>query len=228
MKKAVITGGSSGIGLSIVKMLVKNGYYVYNIDILESKFINNNLLQLTYDINDTNLILKEFIDINHIDLLINNAAIQVEKPFIDNTNEEIDVVLNTNLISLVKLTNKLISKMNNNSMILNISSVHGQKPRVNKITYDISKAALEMFTKELALELSPKIRVNALSIGATITPMNEMFNNQSHFENSLSKIPLKHVFEANDIANVVINLISEDFKYLTGSIIIYDGGRSLI
>lgn len=227
MKKVLITGGSMGIGLAISKELVKKGFKVYNIDINNLEEQIDGITLIKEDLNNTKALLNKLKDINDFDLLINNAAIQIEKPFIDNTDEEIDKVMNTNIVSLIKLTKHVIKKMKSNSHIINISSVHGIKPRINKITYDISKAALEMFTKELALELAPNIRVNAISIGVTNTPMNDMFKDQNHKKLSKSRVPLNYILEPLDVAKIVINIISDDFKYLTGSIICYDGGRSL-
>lgn len=227
MRIAVLTGGSNGIGFSVLKELALKNYTVYNIDIKELDESIKNVITIKEDINNVNEIVNKLKDVKKIDLLINNAAIQIEKPFIKHTNDEIDKVMNTNIVSLVKLTNNLLPKMNKNSHIINVSSVHGKLPRRNKITYDISKAALEMFTKELALELAPNIRVNAISIGATKTPMNNMFSNKEHLDNSIKKVPLNYILKPEDVAKVIMNLISKDFKYLTGSIITYDGGRSL-
>lgn len=173
MKKAVITGGSTGLGLLMVKALINDGYFVYNIDIVKSNFINNNLLQLTYDINMTNLVLKEFIDIKKIDLLINNTLINVKKDFTNITFDEIDLVLNTNINSIVKLTNKLLDKMNNNSCILNVTSNIGKS---KSLTLDMSIASIEMFTTKLSQELTPKIKVNSLSISNSNQVEEEEFN----------------------------------------------------
>lgn len=227
MKLAIVTGGAFGIGYEISKSLSKIGYKVLVFDIKENKEKLENISFLKININDLNEISNHLKD-KKIDLLINNAAIQIEKEFSKINSVEIQTVLQTNLIDTIVLTNHLLPYINNNSVIINIGSVHSIKPRLNKLTYDVSKAGLDMFTKSLALELAPLIRVNQLNIGATFTPMNDIFNdNKDILDSARSKVPLNHVFDASEIASAVIGLLSDDFKWMTGSIINYDGGRSL-
>lgn len=231
MKKVVITGGSVGIGYALALKYFKNNYLVYILDKQEpiKTKISDNLIYYKLDINELEQIKTILNEIGTIDLLINNAAVQVEKPFLNQTEEELKTVINTNLLSPIILTH-LITKehMNKGGQVFNISSVHGSIPRKNKISYDVSKAGLEMFTKELALELAPKIRVNAIAIGATKTPMNDNFVNEEKAMNSIKKVPLNYIFNSEDIAEIVFELTSDKFKHMTGSIVVYDGGRSLI
>jgi NAD(P)-dependent dehydrogenase (short-subunit alcohol dehydrogenase family) len=227
MKKAVITGCADGIGFSIAQELINNGYEVYGFDIKNQRESQKMSFYLL-DINDDAKLFDFVSHLPNIDLLVNNAARQIEKPFKDNTLDEIDAVLNTNLNALIKLTNLMLNKLNEESVIINIGSIHSELPRLNKLTYDVSKAGLDMFTKGLALELSPKTRVIGLNIGATMTPMNESFKNESIMTHAESKVPMKHIFLPQEIAQVVSQLLAPTFKYMTGVIIVYDGGRSLM
>ncbi|MFA7377023.1 MAG: SDR family oxidoreductase [Acholeplasmataceae bacterium] len=227
MKKAVITGCADGIGFSIAQELINNGYEVYGFDIKNQRESQKMSFYLL-DINDDAKLFDFVSHLPNIDLLVNNAARQIEKPFKENTLDEIDAVLNTNLNALIKLTNLMLNKLNEDSVIINIGSIHSELPRLNKLTYDVSKAGLDMFTKGLALELSPKTRVIGLNIGATMTPMNESFKNESIISHAKSKVPMKHIFSPQEIAQVVSQLLAPAFKYMTGVIIVYDGGRSLM
>ena len=227
MKTAVVTGTAKGIGQAIVKKLLEHNFYVVSIDKELNKIKHPNLMHHPVDINNyeqVDIIIKSM---KNIDLLINNAAIQYEKPFSEQTIEEITQVLNTNLVSLMLLTKKLIPKLVKDSHILNIGSVHSLRVRKNKIPYDVTKAGLDMFTKSLALELAPKTRVNSLNIGAAKTPMNNNFKDDEKLKEAVERVPLKHILTSDEVSEVVLALISDTFKYMTGSIVVYDGGRSL-
>lgn len=116
-----------------------------------------------------------------------------------------------------------------NSTILNLISVHSFKPRTKKYAYDSSKSAVEILTKELALEFAPrKITVNALSFGAVETNMNNSWLiHEEQKEIARDKVPLKIVFTPMQIANFAYVIIKIFSQYTTGSIFVIDGGRSL-
>ena len=138
-------------------------------------------------------------------------------------------IINTNYFGTCNMIYNAYKIMNKDSTILNILSVHSNKPRVNKYAYDSSKSALEIFTKELALEFANKgITINALSFGAVNTDMNEEWKSSpENKEVALSKVPLKIIFEPEQIANFCFTIINEFAHYTTGSIFTIDGGRSL-
>ncbi len=227
MRKALVTGGADGIGLEIVRELVKLGFQVIVFDKKQMKENIENVLYHEVDINDMKTVDSCLTNYSSLDLLVNNAAIQYVKPFADNSDLELEEVINTNLLSLMKITRRCLKLLINGSQIINISSVHSVLPRKNKLSYDVSKAGLDMFTKSLALQLAPRVRVNSVNIGATFSPMNSIFENEELREESKNKVPMNHIFEANEIAKVVVSLLGETYRNMTGSIIVYDGGRSL-
>ena len=120
--------------------------------------------------------------------------------------------------------------MLNGSKIVNMLSVHSEVVRKGKYAYDASKAAIEMLTKEMALELFEKgINVLGISFGACNTPMNNYWiNNMEQKEETLNKIPLKWIAEPEEIADFVINILQKFSDYTTGNIFTIDGGRSLM
>lgn len=227
MRHALITGGSAGIGFSLVRKFIEAGYFVYNLDIKKSAFEHSNHMYVPCDVKDAAQVEKALKQVKTIDVLINNAAIQYVKPFKETTMSDWDDVIKTNLNGVFHVTRLSLEKMNK-GYILNVGSVHGALPREMKMAYDVSKAGLIMFTKELALELAKdQIRVNCINIGATVTPMNDDFTPEDpNYQASIEKIPLRKVFSSQEIADVIYKMITE-FPHMTGSVLTYDAGRSL-
>lgn len=235
-KIILITGGAKGIGLATAKLLSLNNKVIIIDNDTEAckKIFNHNIDVYNEDITDYKKI-KEIIDVlfvkyKNIDALINNAAIQttnklLEMPF-DDWKNVIDVNLNGTFI----ISQLVAKKMKNNSTILNIISTHYNKPRPERLNYDVSKAGIALMTKGFALELSHrKITVNALAIGATYTSMNYIYKQDKESEKiALSKIPMEKIATADEIAKYINIIISELSEFSTGSIFTVDGGRNLI
>lgn len=228
MRKVLVTGGADGIGFAIVEKFHQQNYLVYSIDLKKPKTYLENVKNYLGDIRDEKIIEKIFKEIGPIDILVNNAATQTTTLFKETNLTNIKEVLNTNILGTVIFTKLTLPYIKEDGQIINIGSIHSDNTRTHKLTYDISKAALDSFTKTLALELAPKIRVNQVSFGASYTPMNNSFNtNKKEMLEAKAKVPLKHIFEPKEIADVVYQITTNEFKYLTGSIIKYDAGRSL-
>lgn len=231
LKNVVITGAAKGIGLECAKKFRSEGYFCYLLDIdPEVLKVAQDLECQAYvvDIADYEAVAKVFAKIDtKITVLVNNAGIQFVSSFADIKISEWQRVIDTNLNGTFYVTKEAVKKMDNGT-IVNVSSVHGENPRTEKYSYDASKAALNMMTKEFALALAPKIRVNAIAIGATMTPMNNGFlTNPETKIAAMEKVPLKVILEASEVANVIFQMTTDNFKHLTGTILNYDGGRSL-
>lgn len=235
IKVVVITGGASGIGLSTAELFSSTGFIVHVIDKKEpnQKMFENKINFHLCDISDfpkltevTEKILKEN---EQIDILINNAGIQIEEPFENYQVEEWKNVMNTNFFGTCNCINLLIDNMKEGSTVLNVLSIHSTKPRVNKYVYDSSKSAIETLTRELGLQYAPKkITFNAISFGAVNSDMNKIWKMKSNLkEEALKKVPLKIIFEPEQIANFIKIIVDNFSKYTTGSIFTIDGGRSL-
>ena len=236
--KALVTGGSSGIGLAIAKKLDSMGYDVILVSRNKKKLesvkqeLTNNTTTIATDISSTYNCKKLFKKVKdeNIDILINNAGKQEISSFEKMSISSFKSIVNNNLNGMFICTKLAYKYMKNGSKILNILSVHHFKPRINKYHYDVSKAGINMLTKELALELACKnITINSLSFGAVKTNMNkEWLDNSKEVDKVISKVPLKILFEADEIARFAKNILDLFASYTTGSDFIIDGGRSLV
>lgn len=229
----IITGGSNGIGKALAELLsIQN--YVY---ILDKEEMSNISLKNVYfkkcDISieeEVDQVIREIVaDKGHIDILVNNAAKQIISSFSNYSAKEYLEVLQTNYIGACNCISAVTKHVECDVSIINVLSIHSSIPRINKYSYDSSKSALEILTKELALEFASRhITVNAISFGAVETNMNIAWKyNNKEREIALSKIPLKKIFLPSEIA-IFIKVVLEYFsKYTTGSVFVIDGGRSL-
>lgn len=237
-KIILITGGANGIGKeTAIKLSDNNTVIVIDNDKLGCSLLNKehkNIVVYNEDITNYNkmdeLINDLFKKYKKIDILINNAAIQTTSNIMDLPLNEWQNVINVNLTATFYMTKLVGKQMKENSTILNIISTHYNKPRVDKLHYDVSKAGVAMLTKGFAMELaSKKITVNALAIGATYSPMNKCFEENKEIENQArEKIPLKYISKSSDIATHIYNILQDFSDYTTGSIFVIDGGRNLI
>ncbi len=241
-KVAIVTGGSRGIGYSIVKKLSENNYnvvFTYNNSInsanqlLEECKSDNfcHVCAFKADISDYSQVkslidftLKEF---GKIDLLVNNAAIDLIKPFNDVSNEEFDTLMKTNLYSAFYTSKLAVDSMlhEKSGSIINISSIWGLIGASCEMPYSVSKAGLDAMTKSLAKELGPSnIRVNSIAPGIIDTDMNAILS-QDEKNDIIKEIPLAKIGSPSDIADCVIYLANA--QYVTGQIIQVNGGWNI-
>ena len=227
MKYAVITGGSKGIGQALVKYFSENGYKVLSLDIEEPMEKVPGVSYKVVDIRDEKAIRQIAKSSLHVDVLINNAAVQYVKPLKDLEDEEIKAMLDVNVYGTLNVTRAFIPFLNE-GLIVNVGSVHSETPRTEKIPYDMSKAALSIFTKEIALELSEQnTRAICIEFGAVNTPMNNNFEDKASLEKALSKQVINHLMTSEECAEVIYDLTTEKYKYMNGQTLKYDCGRSI-
>ncbi len=245
-KTVLITGGSSGIGLETAELLTARGYKVISLSRSIEKI--NRALQdrtgadksidfITGDISnhaDAERI-KNYIEKKYGVLhgLINNAGILTKGTLETIEPEEWQHTLNVNLTGPYIITKALLPllKKAGGASVVNISSVAGLKPGTS-LAYSVSKAGLDMFTRFLAGDLGPyNIRVNSVNPGLVKTNIhldNKIFANREAYESMLDtaclRYPLGKIGEAADIAAMIAFLLSDEAKWITGSIITIDGG----
>lgn len=237
-KVVLVTGGSRGIGATIVEKLAKKGYTVilnYNKSEENAKKIQQELSQIGKNIEifkaDVSkreevkkliqFILKKY---NTIDVLINNAGIAQEKLFTDITDTDWNYMLQNNLNSVFYCTQETLPTMihNKQGCIINISSIYGITGGSCEVHYSVAKAGIDGMTKALAKELGPSnIRVNSIAPGIINTQMNKNLTKQD-IENIKQEIPLSKIGNTEDIAKCVEWIIED--TYTTGQIISINGG----
>lgn len=160
----------------------------------------------------------------NIDILINNAGISEYKLFTDETDDDWNTIINTNLYSAFAMSQEVIPNMvhNKKGCIINMSSAWGVVGGSLEAIYSVSKAGLDGLTKALAKELGPSnIRVNSIAPGMINTNMNDRFSPEE-IEELKEEIPLEKIGNPSDIAKCIKWLIEDN--YTTGQIISINGG----
>jgi glucose 1-dehydrogenase len=167
-----------------------------------------------------------------LDILINNAGIQISRPSEQLAGDEFDQVLAVALRGSFLCAREAIKRFladENRGVVINVSSVHELIPRPNYLSYSISKGGMGNMTRTLALEYARRgIRVNAVGPGATITPINRAWTDDPLKTAIVSShIPLGRPGTADEMAGVCAFLASDDAAYITGQTIFVDGGLTL-
>lgn len=240
MKVAIVTGASRGIGREIATHLAQAGYklvlnYRSNIEELEM-FIASIQAEATLVKGDITsfedaeqLVQTAVSTYGRLDLLVNNAGITKDTLLVRMSEEDFDSVNNTNLKGTFNCSRhaaKVMFKQRYGS-IINISSVVGIAGNIGQSNYAASKAGVIGFTKAAARELAPRgVRVNAIAPGFIATKMTDVLSEDIK-RATLQNIPMGTFGAAEDVANLVVFLASEQAKYITGQVIQVDGGMAM-
>ena len=239
-KNILITGGSRGIGKSIVEVLVKNGANV-GFTFTSSDLAANNICKelnskdakcIAYKSDASKFdqcekLVNSFLDdFETIDVLINNAGITKDNLLMRMSEEDFDKVIEVNLKSVFNMTKacQRIFLKNRRGSIINMSSVVGVKGNAGQSNYAASKSGIIGFSKSIAQELgSRNIRCNVIAPGFIKTEMTDNLS-ESIIEGWTENIPLKRPGESGDVANLCLFLASDLSSYITGQVINIDGG----
>ena len=167
-----------------------------------------------------------------IDVLVNNAGIQISSPSHELSTSDFDKVLGVNLRGAFLCAREAVKRFlatGTHGVIINVSSVHQLIPKPNYLAYSTSKGGMENLTQTLALEYAGQgIRVNAIAPGATVTPINRAWIDDPVKRAMVeSHIPMGRAGTADEMAGVTCFLASEDAAYITGQTIFVDGGLTL-
>jgi 3-oxoacyl-[acyl-carrier protein] reductase len=240
-KTAIVTGASRGIGLGIAQRLVEEGAKV-TITARKQEALDEAVAQLGgADValavagkgdnpeHQDEAIAKTLDTFGSIDLLVNNTGINpVYGPMIELDLDAARKIFEVNVLSALSWTQKVYKATmgERGGAIVNVSSVGGLKPAPGIGFYGSSKAMLNHVTQELAVELGPKIRVNAVAPAVVKTKFATALYEGKEDEVSAT-YPLKRLGVPEDIGSVVAFLLSEDAGWLTGQIVVIDGGLTL-
>lgn len=235
-KVTLITGGSGGLGKSMVSALSRQGSKIIIFDIKEkegnqiikklktkSKFYKVDLSDEESIKRAINLVKKDF---GKIDILINNAGIFYPTIINSTTKESWEKMMSINVTGCFLITKYCAPLMKKGSKIINISSVAGHHAFADSIAYNASKGAIIQITKSMAIEYASKgINVNAICPGIFLTPMTkELVKNKKILKLINNSVLLKRTGNSDEISGLVIYLSSDECSYMTGSIITIDGG----
>ena len=246
---ALVTGASRGIGKEIALELARNGYRVavnyYNdpsavvdatiaeiraVQAPEQDSVQENVLPIQADIRSSSQVAAMFerviAEFGRLDLLVNNAGVQTWKHLLDVTEEEWDLVVDTNLKGCFLCTQQAARYMKDHGggSIVNLGSGCNKLAFPSLVAYTASKGGIEMFTKEAAVELGPYgIRVNCLAPGSIESERTQQ--EDPDYAGTWSKLtPLRRVGKASDIAPAVVFLASQGASFISGQTIWIDGG----
>jgi NAD(P)-dependent dehydrogenase (short-subunit alcohol dehydrogenase family) len=163
-----------------------------------------------------------------IDIVINNAGISIRHNFLDITPEEWNKVLATNLNGVFYVAQAAARHMMQHAggVILNMGSTNGIVGHPYYADYNATKAGVIELTKSMALELAPKVRVNAVAPGYVLTPMQRAEYSEEMLEALNQKIPLRRHADPAEVASLFAFLASDDATYLTGQVYVIDGGET--
>jgi glucose 1-dehydrogenase len=252
-KNVLVTGGTSGIGQAIA---VRFAEYGANVAInylntpdeatetedkvraclkqVQQQGVRDVLVQ--GDVSKEGDVVRMFEDavdqLGGIDVLINNAGIQISKPSHELSAADFDKVIGVNLRGSFLCAREAIKRFleaGTSGSIINISSVHQLIPKPNYVGYSASKGGMQNLTRTLALEYAGNnIRVNAIGPGASVTPINRAWIDDAVRREMLTAhIPMARAGTSDEMAAVTCFLASDDAAYITGQTIFVDGGLTL-
>lgn len=240
---AIVTGGGSGIGLAITEKFVAAGIHTIIIGRDEQKLsaarekLGELCEPLPGDLNDLSSLpaLVNGIIQKHgrIDVLVNNAGINMKKEFTEVSDEDFQRILHTNVSAVFALSREVVKCMlekNIKGSIINISSMASQYGIPKVIAYTASKSAVEGMTRAMATELSPRgIRINCIAPGFIATEMSAkaLNNDPERRAKAMGRTPMGEMGQPSDIGDAALFLSSDASKYITGTVLPVDGGNSI-
>lgn len=239
-KKALITGGTKGIGLAITREFLELGAEVLvvarNTKSIQGKLKNSaNLFTLEGDLTDANVrkSLAQKIEENwgRLDVLVNNVGTNVRKKFVEYSEEEYRQLFETNLFSMMELTRLCypMLKKSPGASVINIASVAGTFDLQSGPPYGMTKAAIIQLTRHLTAEWSAdNIRVNTISPWYIETPLTKAVLEQpDRLEKIIARTPMGRVGQPEEVSALACFLAMDKSSYITGQNIMVDGGMSV-
>lgn len=242
-KVALVTGAASGIGKSIALEMARQGAKVvvnYHSDkdpgqpvVDEITKQGGQAIAIQADVSkssEVNRMVQQVVEqLGKLDVLVNNAGVEKQSPFLEKTEEEWDLVIAVDLKGPFLCTQaaaRHMAQRGERGTIINISSVHEDLPFPGYADYCAAKGGLRMLCRNLALELAPhNINVVNVAPGAIATPINDLTLTDPEKKAALiHEIPLGRIGTPEEVAKLVAYLASDDASYITGTTVFIDGG----
>ncbi len=241
-KVAIVTGGTRGIGRSIVEKFIEEGAIVAvlgsreetaakAVGELKEKYPNANILGRGVALDDQNQVKKVVEEVKNtfgrIDILVNNAGTTATKSILEVTDEEFDKMMQIDVYGVMRMTREVAKVMveQKSGSIINTTSMVGLYGSPNQPAYSCAKAGVIGLTKACAKELArSNIRVNAVAPGVVGTDMVKENVSDAMLEGLERMIPLGRMANPSELAGVYVYLASDDASYTNGAVISVDGG----
>lgn len=236
-KTIIVTGAATGIGLAVSLQFAKAGARVIGLDrnpaIMDICGEIPNLTGICCDLTDNGEVRAclNSLTAGNIDVLVNNAGINPSPSSIPDTPESVWLqIVETNLTGTYRITKAVLERMNRGA-IINISSILALSGARKSAAYAATKGALVSLTRAMARDHGPAIRVNCVCPGAVQTDMFEEYLNrcddrEQERDRILRSLPLQRLGKPEDIAEAVFFLSSESASWITGQLLVVDGGDS--
>lgn len=240
-KHILITGAARGIGFETAKHFATEGANLSLFDFNEENLNNaaeelkqqqTNIWQYNTDVSNREAVftaIKNADELQPIDVLINNAGIAYETPFLNITETEWKQIMDINLTGMFFVAQAVCQRMalRKKGVVVNMSSKNGVDGEFGYAHYNASKGGIIMLTKTMAIELAHLgIRVNAVCPGYLQTPMSMEIDSPEFVQNFVDRfIPLNRPGKVEDIAPLFLFLASDESSFITGQIFIADGGQ---
>ena len=237
--KVIVTGAAGSIGKAMAKTFYNAGYFVVATDILDrpndvtcSKFQRVDLERFVSNESYARGMCNELRDLmpsSGLDVLINNAAIQILGGLDTLRRAEWQQTLNVNLLAPFYLAQEFLPDLEaKNGCVVNVSSIHAKETKPDFVAYATSKAALSGMTRAMAVDLGSRVRVNAIEPAAIDTPMlHDGFRNNPRGMQDLKRFhPVGSIGQPDQVAQLTLTLASESMQFLHGTCIPFDGGIS--
>ena len=237
-KRVLVTGGVQGIGKAAVARFLEEGSQVIALDKnagglrkLEQEFPDLCGI-LEADVADFASVEDAFQKLDdmvaRLDVLVNNAGISLRHAFLDITPLEWQSVIETNLFGVFYVAQQAARRMlgQGSGVILNMGSTNGLMGYHLYADYNASKAGVIELTRSMALELAPKVRVNAVCPGYILTPMQEAEYTPEMLRACEEMIPLQRLGKPEEVAALFAFLASDDARFITGGCFVIDGGET--
>ncbi len=240
-KHVMVTGGARGIGFEIARQFLGKGamvslldYNEENLAVAKKTLLVEDSIVNTYNVDVSNKqqvtdVIAKADNIKPIDILINNAGIAAETPFLNIEEEEWNNIININLTGMFFVAQSVCRLMakRGKGVVVNMASKNGLDGEFGYAHYNASKGGVIMLTKTMALELAHLgIRVNAVCPGYIQTPMSLEIDPPEFTENFVKQfIPLNRPGKVEEIAPLFLFLASDENSFMTGQILIADGGQ---